>query len=558
MTKKNNPKKILILNLTRMGDLIQTTPLIAGLLEMKPKPEITLLGNSSFISICDDMPNISKKIPFDVKQFKEKGTGIIDIFRYIDTLVKDLKKEKFDILVNLTHSKLTAAFGRLLEIKEVRGFYSTPDGKRIINNQWLIYFAAFLAFRKYNSINLVDLYQLAGGVTPKKRKLFLRDESKKNDISNFLKNIGVEKSDRVIGMQAGASLSERRWSPEKFAATADIISTRLNAKVLLFGTANEKELGDKIEKVMKQDSINLLGKTSLHELTSLIERCELLITNDTGTMHIAATVGTPSVALFLVHAYAHETGPYSKGNIIIEPKIDCYPCSHNSLCPHYACFNHVTPEDIADASDIAISNKRGEELKIKNGSFNNANILLSDFDEAGFIEFVPLIKRASSESDILALLYRYFFIAGSGVMITDDYWKSRLAKRYLPMSREKAEEFAKKEKEKFSRLAKSAHDGISLITDIEKQFKRGKIEKVQKLSEGLTDIDREIDTLGNSFPELKPLIRLFELGKENLTGDDAEVMLSKTKILYKGIQTGTVAMISLIGGIPKATATKSN
>ncbi len=535
-----------------MGDLLQTTPLLAGLKEQDKEAEITLLGNVKFIDVCKHLPNIDRLLTFDVQQFQKDGEelSILDIYRYFDRLIDELQKEKFDELINLSHSKLTAAISRLLGIRHVRGFYSTEDGYRVINGRWLIYFSAFLAFRSYNTFNLVDIYQLGGGVTPKGRGLFLNTKEPQKAAASLLADVGIKDGEKVIGLQAGSSLKERRWPPEKFAAAADMVSRKLGAKVLLFGTESEKELGEAVASHMEERSISFLGKSSLEELIGLVKRCDILLTNDTGTMHIAAAVGTPLVALFLVHAFGVETGPSSEGNIVIEPEIECFPCSHNSKCPHYACLNHVTPEDVAAAADIALGFSQGKSTPLPAGSFAMSRPLISRFDEAGFLDFQPLIKRELKEEDIFSRIYRYFFVSSAVKGLDDSYWVDTLKKNYLQWDAEKVLEWVRAEKETFSKLAVLANSGLKLAGEMELDYKKGKIEKVKKRSGDIAGIDREIEIMGNAHPELKPIVRLFELGKENLTGDNPVMMLSKTKILYKGILSGTAFMQTLLDKWP--------
>ena len=542
-------KKILVLNHTRMGDLIQTTPLLTGLKEKYPDSEVTLLGNVKFASVCKHAPNIDKLMILDVAQFikDDEETSILDVYRYLENLVDELKGMKFDIVINLSHSKFSAALTRHLGAKEVHGFNATEDGLRIINDPWLVYFSSFLVFRKLNSLNLVDINQLGGGVTPKARSLVLNTEEPKKLALTVLEKIGIKDGERVIGIQAGSSLKERRWPSEHFAAAADIISRKRGAKVILFGAPSEAELGKEVESAMKEPCINLIGETSLDELIGLVERCELLITNDTGTMHIAASVGTPSVALFLVHAFAAETGPHSIGNVIIEPDMECFPCAHNTTCPHYACLTTITPEEVAEAAEIVEKLKTDPGYTVDPNQFPGKRLLTQYFDEAGLLDLRPITKSPLKDEDAFARMYRYYFALQVTKGLNDSYWKTKLEKDYIEWSDEKTVEWAEKKIEVFQKLASASQKGIKMLTEAEKHYRKGKVEKVQVIGDALLELDSEIEVLGHTNMELKPLVRLFELGKENLTAGDVGLMMVKTKLLYKGILTGTAFMIRLLG-----------
>ncbi|MDH4233241.1 MAG: glycosyltransferase family 9 protein, partial [Nitrospirota bacterium] len=318
-------------------------------------------------------------------------------------------------------------------------------------------------------------------------------------------------------------------------------------KVLLFGAPSEKELGMQISSMMKEKNINLVGETTLSELIGLVKRCELLITNDTGTMHIAAATGTKIVGLFLVHAFAPETGPYSEGNIILQPDMECFPCYHNTTCPHYACLEKITPEEVAQASRMIEELQDRPDLNIDAATFPEKVVVTSHFDEANFIWFRPLKKCEPQSHNILALMYRYFFISQAAGGLKDNYWLEKLNKNYLAWTPEKAEEWTGKVQERFRKLANAASRGLKLISDTEAHLKKGRIDKVKEKGEEIVAVDREIDILGHAHAELRPLTRLFELGKENLVDKDVGMMLAKTKVLYKGILLGTAGMIRIIG-----------
>lgn len=99
----------------------------------------------------------------------------------------------------------------------------------------------------------------------------------------------------LIGFQAGSSLEGRRWPASHFAKLGDRLVRDLNARILLFGVKSESGIGENILEQMEspENVLNLIGKTDISELVGLVDRCHYLVTNDTGTMHIAAALGTP-------------------------------------------------------------------------------------------------------------------------------------------------------------------------------------------------------------------------------------------------------------------------
>ena len=340
-----------------MGDLLQTTPLIAGLKEKYPDSKITLLANKNFADICNDIPFIDELHTFDIKQFAPKKTGdepsLLLIYNYLEGLVDEMKEKRFDAVINLSHSKLSAIFTSLLNVPDVRGLTSTGYGHRVIRHPWLNYFCNIIFNRNYNRFNLVDIYMKSGDVQPFSKRLFLNSSNESEKFADeFLEKNGVSDGDMLIGFQPASSRPDRRWSSDSFAKLGLELVKKYGAKIIIFGVPSEKDVGDEIQSKMDGRAINAAGKTSVRELSALLKRCHLLVTNDTGTMHVAAAVGTKVVALFFAHALVHETGPYGEGHIILQADIPCSPCSHHTNCKNPICKDYIAVEDVLSAVEI--------------------------------------------------------------------------------------------------------------------------------------------------------------------------------------------------------------
>jgi len=533
-------KKILILNLSRLGDHLQTSPLIAGLKRQKPDCRITLLGNVKFVGMCEHLPYIDSLKVFDIRQFERKEgedpISYLDVYRYLDALIKELKAEKFDVLINLTHSRVSGLIGRALGIKEALGVYSTSDGFKVINNPWLIYFSSFIEFRHYNSLNLVDIYQLGGGVKPSTGGLLINDGEGSRAAVPILDELGIAEGENVIGIAAGASMEDRRWPPEKFAEAADLISQKRNAKVLIFGGPSETELGRELASRMKRPAVNLVGKTSLAELIGLVKRCSMLLTNDTGTMHVAAAVGTPVAALFFVHAYGAETCPYGEWHIVIEPEIDCFPCAHKTTCPHHACFDSVSPRDVAEAAEYLPSAAGGNGFYAPTDSFPTARVYRTCFDELGLFDLRPLKKTSMRETDIFSRIYRYMFLKASYRELEPAYWSGYLKDNFVQWDEEPRGAWVEKKAALFTELAATAEEALKLIERMGRDYKKGDIDAVKRSAPEIISFDRKITNPAFAHGELMPIASLFNRGKENINDMAFEVMMAKTRLLYASVR----------------------
>jgi heptosyltransferase II len=152
-----------------------------------------------------------------------------------------------------------------------------------------------------------------------------------------------------IGLCPGAEYGPaKRWLPERFAEVATAVSAQSNVHWILFGTAKDADVGETIAKTLGEDCTNRIGKTSLEELISELRECRLLLTNDTGTMHLATLLGVPVVAIF-GSTEPHLTGPLGDGNVVIRHQVECSPCFLRECPIDFRCMKAVTSEEVVAA-----------------------------------------------------------------------------------------------------------------------------------------------------------------------------------------------------------------
>jgi lipopolysaccharide heptosyltransferase II len=148
-----------------------------------------------------------------------------------------------------------------------------------------------------------------------------------------------------LGLCPGAEYGPaKRWLPERFAATAAAIGGRW----VLFGTAQDEEVGAQIAATLGDGCVNLIGRTTLEQLIEELRKCQLLLTNDTGTMHLATLLGVPVVAVF-GSTEPSLTGPLGKGNRTIRHQVECSPCFLRQCPLDFRCMKAVSAEEVAAA-----------------------------------------------------------------------------------------------------------------------------------------------------------------------------------------------------------------
>ncbi len=153
----------------------------------------------------------------------------------------------------------------------------------------------------------------------------------------------------LVIVHPGASAPSRRYPPESFARAIDLLVEQTGCQVVLTGSDAERPLAERIQSGMSARALSLAGRLSLGELGALIERADLLVSNNTGPAHIAAALGTPVVDLYALTNPQHT--PWRVRNRVLFHDVPCRNC-YKSECPkgHHDCLRRVAPERVAAAA----------------------------------------------------------------------------------------------------------------------------------------------------------------------------------------------------------------
>lgn len=342
---------ILVIQLTRLGDIIQSIPLLDDLIKKHPEAKIYLLVNDVFKDSCAFLKDI-QIIPVVLEEFVrvKDNEYLFSQNVYFKDLMHFLNSKFFKYVFNLNNSLIARHFTDNLIYRYKYGFgyksieskatsletkfYSSQKGiqsKQIVNNspEWAAYINSFLKSRQLNSMNLVDIF----------RRFLSPDYNSDYEYSVFPASL----KEKSIALQCGARNIKRHFTQEQYVDIANHY-LRMNYTVYLLGLENERNTARLIsEKISKKGIVDLTGKTSLSELLLIISRCERVFTPDTGTMHLAALCNTPFTSLFAGPAYPFETLAYSKNAEVFMPDpkyISCYPCKDDEICPFkFECQN---------------------------------------------------------------------------------------------------------------------------------------------------------------------------------------------------------------------------
>lgn len=304
---KNNIKKILVIMLGGIGNLILLTPALKALRQAFLNQEIILLTSE---------PKVEEII---------KSEGLIDGVRCLDIkmcnlaqtlgFIQSLRKEKFDLTIS---SAGTNSFKAGLLALLIGAKYRIGEN---INNLGIFYNIKVPFKLTENELDASLRIVSAIAVKAENRNISLTINKEELDfVGIFLDNNKVKENDLIIGMHSGVGLKLRefrKWPKERFAELADILIEKYKAKIVLTGSANEKVLTAEIATLMKNPVIQAAGEMNIKHTSALVKRCRLFISNDSGIAHVAAGVGTPLI-VFFGPTNENKTAPQGKNVIVLK------------------------------------------------------------------------------------------------------------------------------------------------------------------------------------------------------------------------------------------------
>ncbi len=343
---------VLVLSLTRFGDLLQTQPVFSGLKARGCRTGLICLEN--FAPAAGLLRELDHLAPLRGARLlaRLEGGNWRGSLGELDGFLADLRRDFApDVVVNLTPSLSARLLTRLLGAAEVRGFGLDSFGFNGDSSDWAAFLQQASASRGQSPFNVVDLLRRVAGLDGPGAALDLLppSEAERDAARALLEEGGPTPGARgFAALQLGASEDRRRWPVASFAALARRLWSEHGRLPVLLGSAQERHLAERFRQAAPDlPCRDLTGRTDLRALAAALSLCDLLATNDTGTMHLAAGLGVPVVAVFLATAQPVDTGPYRPGCLCLEPDLPCHPCGFGRDCPRgEECRRSVSPEAV--------------------------------------------------------------------------------------------------------------------------------------------------------------------------------------------------------------------
>jgi lipopolysaccharide heptosyltransferase II len=325
------PFRILIRSSNWLGDAVMSVPAVRAIKSGRPDVDVTIAAPEKIAPMWKLIPEVDAIIPLPNDSF----LPVVQLLTH---------QMRFDVAILFPNSLRVALETWLSGIPRrvgYRGHWRSWLVNQIIREP-----------RKpgppeHHSLRFLRIARECGAETQKTSNV--QCPTPKVQLSDSYQLSTINHQPLKIGLCPGAEYgAAKRWLPERFIEAAEKITAQSSAQWILLGTKNDAVIGEQIAAAIGDHCVNRIGQTTLDQLIDELRQCRLLLTNDTGTMHLAALLGVPVVAIF-GSTEPRLTGPLGNGHIILRHHVECSPCFLRECPIDFRCMKAVSADEVATA-----------------------------------------------------------------------------------------------------------------------------------------------------------------------------------------------------------------
>lgn len=332
------PCSILLVKLSAIGDVVHALPFLEVLRGQFPKARIDWLVEEPAYQVIQGHPALDRII---VSRRKEWGRRvrhpghIVSVLKEARETARLLRETRYDWVIDLQGLLKSGLLVGLARGTRKVGMTGFREGASLFLKERPVP----VSYEEHAIDRYLRVAAYLGCSWKRARGRVPVSKEDQETLTVWLQNEGPGDGP-FVAIHPMAEWRTKLWFPDRFALLADRIAQAYPLRVLFTGAAGDRDIIESIMGNMKEKAINLAGRTTLQQLACLYERSRLVITTDTGPMHIAAAMGVPVVALFGPTA-PWRTGPYGPGHVVVRSEVSCSPCFLKK-CDHLACMKGIT------------------------------------------------------------------------------------------------------------------------------------------------------------------------------------------------------------------------
>jgi heptosyltransferase-1 len=346
------PERLLLVKPSSFGDIIHTLPVLDAIHHSWPRTAVDWIVKPEWMVLLEGHPMLREVLPFPMSWRAWRQT------------IPLIRQRRYDMVLDLQGLLRSGLLSRFTGAPMRIGFATgregspwcytrqvvLPDGSPTgpVDSHCTSMHAPMHAIDRY-----LYLAREAGvSVQPPVRFPLPSWPDAERWVDRCWDEMGVQSKEMVCVIHPAARWATKRWPAERFALLADRLVAEQGWRVIVIAGAKEREQGSEVTALIQQPHLDLSGQTSLPQLSALLRRAALVVTNDSGPMHLAVAVGTPVVALF-GPTDPRTVGPYGSGHVVLQKGIDCSSCSRQRCVNALACLTAISVDEVTTAVENA-------------------------------------------------------------------------------------------------------------------------------------------------------------------------------------------------------------
>jgi ADP-heptose:LPS heptosyltransferase len=344
--KVPSPKRVLLVQLNRFGDLIQTATIARELKTQRPDLRVDLVARKIFSERTSEILNecFDNVYQVGMDTFLNGKTTLDASIQNLTETIQEINNSPTTILINQSFSKSSAVLCSLISSQFKFGMYADKQGEICIKDKWSQYIHANVMTGNYNDIHLNDIFRLMIGT-----------------FSTARQQAALNTESRFIAINPFSSHPKKSWRLEKWTEIIyQILKRDSTVSIRLLGSPAENEELQKISKLPLlnsfHDRISINSKQTIYETYSLIRDSRLYLGHDSLCSNLAALAQRKSVIISLGTVRTQETFPDSLGNYILSPRTACYPCFPDDACTNYKCHSDINFNVVVEVTSQVYAN----------------------------------------------------------------------------------------------------------------------------------------------------------------------------------------------------------
>tara|TARA_R110000868_G_scaffold97619_6_gene268601 strand:- start:5935 stop:7623 length:1689 start_codon:yes stop_codon:yes gene_type:complete len=532
---KEAPKHLVLLQLTRAGDLVQTLQAAKEVRLERPNIILTLVARKHY---ADSLRFLLESTFDHIITIDTPALFTSDLdgaHAKIENLIQTISKTPVSAVVNLSYCKPSRYLTGLIPAKHKLGPWIGSDNQENITDKWSQLLYTTVTQGPLNPFHLVDLFRLILGVKPK-----ALTKQSATPASNTKKN--------WIVVHPFASADRKKWKLHKWSEILYKLSKdHENCTLFVVGAPNEAKLASDLFAgpllKTRKNIVNLVGETTLKDVYDRLVSSKLFIGHDSLIGHLASVAKVQTLTLALGSVRPWETTPYGANNVVLSPRTKCFPCFPQDKCSQYICHSDIPYQLVTDfASTMLSGDNIVAQLKKRSNPFLTGSChmhISTQHSKSLLLDFVEVDEKPGRLSDIMRPFYRMTWALLIGEMEEN---------RTFPTLSRDAHGSLLKIMEGINYLYELSEFGkkysLAIVEEVAKQSPS--LSKIKATSQKIDEIDKLSVLVKGSHPALAPIVDFYGLMRANLPGGNVVEIAQHSFFVYQDTSLACSVLNELI------------